>query len=234
MVCLTAFASAGLIPNGDFSSGFSNWSTTGDTDTDTSFTYGGTGGGTISPTTGSHVSEIQSSRRRINSIANFLGVSTADLRNAGGIYHNGYDGAAIQTTFFGSGEVSFDWNFWTTDAPSPPIPIFNDFAVVTLSGPGIVGTQITLLADVYDNGLATASGLGPVNGTGWQSLTLNLPSTGNYTIGFASLNENDRFYDTYLHIDNVQVHPLPEPGTFLGASFLLGFLLLHRSRRRHR
>ncbi|MEM7386133.1 MAG: hypothetical protein AAF514_14425 [Verrucomicrobiota bacterium] len=220
-----------LIPNGDFSGGFASWATLGSTDTDTSFTYGAPGAGTISPITGSQVSEIHSSGANAAALAGFLGVTTAAMNNAGGVSHVTADGAAIKTTFWGGGLVSFNWNYWTLDAP-PPIPDYNDFSIATISGPGIAGTEVILLADVYGNGLADPTGLGPANGTGWQSLTIPLPGTGNYTIGFASLNPGDRNYDSYLHIDNVRT--LPEPGTAFSATFLLAFLLFQRTRRRQR
>ena len=46
------------ITNGDFSSGLTGWSTTGVVTTATSYTYGGTGGGTIYPTAGTRVAEL--------------------------------------------------------------------------------------------------------------------------------------------------------------------------------
>ena len=224
------------ITNGDFSSGLTVWSTTGVVSTATSYTYTGAGAGTIFPTAGTRVAElINVGGVSRNSMESFLGLSKNTLqRFSNGLTHPAYPdysltiGSVLKRTLTGAGGVlTFDWNFWRTDYPP-----YNDMAFFTISGPGISGTQIVLLSDVNSSAeaLATASGYGPSNGTGWQSYSYALPSTGNYTIGFGIVNAQDSAYPTYLYIDNVAL--VPEPSAAFTAVALLGTGLLYTLRRR--
>lgn len=115
---------------------------------------------------------------------------------------------------------------WTRDYPP-----YNDFAFVSLSGPGISGTQLTLLTSV--NTFAGPAGTnGPSNGTGWQTTTLTLPETGTYTIGFGTMNARDTAFASYFYVDDLQTTCIPEPSTALAAAVALAAALWPRRRRR--
>ena len=212
------------ITNADFSSGLSGWSSTGVVSTATSYTYGNPAGGTISPTAGTRVVEMRT-RTSVNrnSLASFLGTTSTALNSL--VSGNATRGSAIRTTFTGTGSITFDWNFWTRDYPP-----YNDFAFVALSGPGISGTQLTLLSNV--NAFAGPNGTnGPSNGTGWQSSTLTLPGDGVYTIGFGTMNSVDNAVNSYFYVDNLQTTCVPEPSTALAAFFALGLIFWLPNRR---
>ncbi|MCB1094821.1 MAG: hypothetical protein KDN22_04500 [Verrucomicrobiae bacterium] len=238
LLALGGTQASATITNGDFSSGLTGWSTTGVVTTATSYTYGGAGGGTILPTAGTQVAELVNAGGVADtSMDTFLGLKRNTLQKfSDSLTHPGYadysltTGSVLKRTLTGaSGILSFDWNFWRTDYPP-----YNDLAFFTISGPGISGTQIVLLSDVNGSAeaLATTSGYGPSNGTGWQSYSYALPSTGNYTIGFGIVNASDTAYPTYLYIDNVSL--VPEPSAAFTAAALLGTGMLYPLRRRRR
>ena len=225
------------ITNGDFSAGLTGWTTAGVVSTAASYTYGNPGGGTILPTAGTQVAELRTvggvSRASMESV---LGLPNNSLQTFSNSLSHPYrkwrvrNGSVMTRTIVGASDyVSFDWNFWRRDYPS-----YNDLAFFTISGPGITGTEIILLSDVNSSpeALAVTSGYGPANGTGWQSYTYNLPSEGDYTIGFGVINSRDTAYNSYLYIDNVDSVVVPEASTALTAALLFGTALMYPLRRR--
>ena len=237
MLTMGAAPSWATIANGDFSAGLAGWSTTGVVSTAPSYTYGGTGAGTIFPTVGTQVSEL----------VNVGGVGRSTMEAALGLPNGALqtfsnslthphrhwrlrNGSVMTRTITdATGYISFDWNFWRSDYPT-----YNDLAFFTISGPGITGTQIVLLSDVNSSAeaLATTTGQGPANGTGWQNYSYTLPSSGDYTIGFGVVNARDTSVESYLYIDNVDSIVMPEPSAALTAFALLGTGLLYPLRRR--
>ena len=116
---------------------------------------------------------------------------------------------------------------WTRDYPP-----YDDFSFVTLSGPGITGTQVQLLSSVtmFTEGNGTN---GPSNGTGWITTTLSLPGDGVYTIGFGTMNARDNAVTSYFYVDNLETTCIPEPSTAFAAFFAIGlvcWLPYHRRR----
>ena len=230
-----------LILNGDFDAGLTGYSAAGIVSVAGSYTYAGPSpfvSGTIAPTSGASVSEIRSTGGiNTNLLEQALGLQTNALRDLSDsltrshpLYSVRY-GSGMTTTFDGSGELSFDWNFWTEDyAP------YNDLAFFTISGPGITGTDLVLLSDVNGSAeaLATVTGTGPGAGTGWQGFDYTLPGTGVYTIGFGVVDGRHKSGPSYLHIDNIQASVLvPEASTAFSAGLLLlGSLGLMVRRRR--
>ena len=252
--CLFVFAGLGplaraaLITNGDFSSGLSGYTTVGAVSTATSYTSTepstsfGSGPylpGTILPTTGTNVSQLRATKNgpATNLIESTLGLSGGSLQALSDSLTHPYahyglrGGAAMQTSFNGSGTLTFDWNFWREDfAP------YNDLSFFTISGPGITGSEVILLSDVNGSAesLALTTERGPGGGTGWQGFSYTLPGAGVYTIGFGVVNGRTGRVPSYLHIDNIQASVLvPEASPALTAALLVisGFGLAMRRRR---
>ena len=228
----------GTISNGDFSSGLTGWTTSGQVGTATSYSYPNPGGGTITPTSGTRVSELVTvGGSNLATLESTLGITSGSLQAlSDGLTHpySHYtltNGSVITRTITGASDyLSFDWNFWRRDYPP-----YNDLAFFTISGPGISGgTDIILLADVNNSAeaLDTTSWYGPAYGTGWNSYSYALPTMGDYTIGFGIVNARDTSYATYLHIDNVDSVVIPEPSAALTALALFGAGLLYPLRRR--
>ena len=218
-------AQAVLISNGDFSAGLTGYTTEGIAATATSYTYTGADGGTLAPTAGSQVTEIQSGGVNPDVLEASLGLPAGSLQGLSDSlthsnpYYTVRKASGIQTAFDGSGTLSFDWNFWTTDSPAD-----NDLSFFTISGPGITGTDIVLLSDLNGSAeaLALTSGTGLANGTGWQNFGYTLPGSGSYTISFGVLNSRSASFTSYLHIDNVQVSVLvPEASSAVTAALLV-------------
>ena len=237
-----------LITNGDFSDGLSGYTsvgivTTAPGYTDTTRPQGGGkrpwAGGSVSPTAGSQVSQLSSvSGVGATAIESTLGLPSGSLQalsdsltHPGNGHFNVRDASAMQTTFDGSGVLSFDWNFWSDDYSQS-----NDYSFFTISGPGIAGNEIVLLADVNGSAeaLAAISARGAGGGTGWQDFAYSLPGAGVYTIGFGVVNGRNQNVPSYLHIDNIQTSALvPEASTSLTAMLLVisGLSLATRRRR---
>lgn len=210
--------------HGNFSSDLTNWDKVGTVTTAASYTYSDPQGGTISPTAGTQVAELRSSRNvRRNSLASFLGTTSGTLNSL--VSSTALRGSAMRTTFTGSVSVTFDWNMWTRDYPP-----YADFSFVTLSGPGITDTQVTLLANV--DAFADPSSNGPSNGTSWNSSKLNLPGDDVYTIGFGVMNARDNAVTSYFYVDNLETTCVPEPSTALAAFFAIGLVCWLPYRRR--
>ena len=130
MTILSASPSQAAIFNGNFSSGFSGWNTTGNTDASS---------GAAVLTTGS----VDTS-----SMESFLGLPSGTLN---GIGNSPTFGSAIKQSFFANAGtvVSFDWLFKAGDY----LP-FNDFSFVSL-----VPSGANLLSNVAQVGNYGSSGL---------------------------------------------------------------------------
>lgn len=237
-----------LITNGDFTDGLSGYTPVGSVTTASSYsdtTKPQTGGkrpwlgGSVSPTSGSQVSQLGTvSGIEATAIESTLGLPSGSLQalsdsltHPGNGHFNVRDASAMQTTFDGAGVLSFDWNFWSDDYSQS-----NDYSFFTISGPGITGNEIVLLADVNGSAeaLASISARGAGGGTGWQNFAYSLPGTGVYTIGFGVVNGRNQNIPSYLHIDNIQASALvPEASTSLTALMLVisGLGLATRRRR---
>lgn len=69
--------------------------------------------------------------------------------------------------------------------------------------------------------------------TGWQHLSIGLPNTGTFTVGFGLWEVAEGTQPTAILIDNVTLTAIPEPSTaiLLGGGLLLGWLRRRRMRR---
>lgn len=135
-------AQAAII-NGDFSSGFSGWSTLGDTDA--------TSGAAVLNTLGADLADIES----------FLGLPTGALAGISGT--NPINGSAIKQSFFANAgtTISFDWFFQAGDY----FP-FNDFAFYSLvpTGGANLLSNVAAVGDFGNSGQQSLSFLIPTTG----------------------------------------------------------------------
>lgn len=209
LLALGTTQSEATITNGDFSSGLTGWSTSG-------VVWVSSGEARLRNTGGVNLAAMESA----------LGLSSGELQTfSNGLSGNPTNptvtnGSVMTRTISGaSSYISFDWNFWRNDYPP-----YNDMSFFTISGPGITGTDIILLSDVNSStaAQATTSGQGYNRGTGWQTFSYALPSTGTYTIGFGVSNSSDTAVASYLYIDDVDSLVIPEPSAGFTAIALLG------------
>jgi hypothetical protein len=144
----------------------------------------------------------------VTTIASFLGVSTSSIRDGTAA---GQEGSAFTInlgTLTAGTTITLNYDFLTNElAPGQ----HNDFAFWELNS----GT-IHVFSDT-NSGL-----LGPTNGpgnpfaleTGYQTLTISITATANYTLGLGVMDATTTDTSSGLLIDNIQVVAVPEPTTF--------------------
>jgi hypothetical protein len=170
---------------------------------------------TVTPA-GSYMARLDSNGVLVSDLETFFGLNPGTLVNGlpapGGEPTNG---AGIYQDFAGNAgdTVSMYWAYVARDY-NP----FNDPAFAVIIGPGD-SQQVTVLASIYSGGIT----VGNYGATGWHAFTYELPSTGNYRLGFGVANTLDTALDGALFLDNAAGGlsgggEIPEPGTF----FLLG------------
>lgn len=132
-----------------------------------------------------------------SSIANFLGISNADLENLA--IYNAVGGSAAKTSInVEAGDVlNFDWFFRAGD----PFP-FNDFSFWTLNN------TANFLVDILHIQIFGS----PTSG----SVSYTFDTSGTYTLGFGVLDSFDEWGDSSLIVNNVTTTSVPEPATVLG------------------
>ena len=146
--------------------------------------------------------------------ASFTGSGTA--ANASVLYQS--------FTVFGTGDISFDWNFLTDEGGGFGSQI--DFAFYVLQ-------SATGLAVIGDTSAPAISGFDKQ--TGFSTETITGLTAGSYLIGFGVVNKNTVSKDSGLLIDNVLLvdsgtdPSIPVPAT--AAMFALGLLGLRRRSR---
>ena len=216
-IACTTRADAGLV-NGGFESGFSGWSTLGFTSVETSAFGSG-------PTEGTQQALMRSgdgtTSATLADLDTFFGFAAGQLNSisTGRVE----DGSAIKQTFTANAGnlLSFNWNFLTKESITAPDPAFNDFAFFSLN------STPTKLADLFSS--FTTSSTAFTSETGFQTLSISLPVTGTYTLGFGVANVGDQFIDSGLLVDNVQLTAtaVPEPSSLmlgcLGILLMLGY-----------
>ncbi len=232
-ICSSSFGA--VVLNGGFESGFTSWVTAGNT------TVGG--GNIISPpvsppqllsqallTSGNGVVGQDNSLTvsGANGLESFLDLAAGNLNSIGA---GAFRGSGIKQSLISvnaGDELTFMWNFLTTEArPSAN----NDFAFFSVSrdtSTGFVPT-LTLLAN-------TNSNFSPITGgdfaaqTGYQQASLTFALGGNYTLGFGVVNVPDQFGPSGLLLDQVSITAVPEPSSLS----LIGLLALGLVARRQR
>ena len=191
-------SSASIITNGSFESGLSSWSTIGDVSVETSaFGSGPTDGVSqvlITTGTGS-VSD--------SDLEAFLGLFAGTL-DAISPYDYVIEGSAIkQDISVQLGDtLTFDWNFLTDDS-------VGDFAFYTVAPAAI---ELANDTDSLLVGSSTSFGWE----TGFGTVSLVMPATGTYTLGFGVVDVMDGDFDSALLVDSISgTSAVPEPATLL-------------------
>ncbi len=213
---LIGISNAHAISNGGFEVGtFGSWDTIGVTSIETAAL--GTG-----PTEGTYQGLLSNDfgSATQSSLESFLGLSggTLDSLVTTPSPAGATEGSAIKQTFSGTaGDIlSFDWNFLTDDGPpGGESSTYNDSAFYTLNG------QAFLLADTL--GVFSPSYTGYVAETGFGTVSITLPGTGLYTLGFGVVDVGDSLFNSALLVDNVVANPEPSTIVLLGTG-LAGFL----------
>jgi hypothetical protein len=202
--------------NGGFETGFTGWSTIGNTSIQNA-SYGS------GPTEGNSDALLSAPADNSDALPtdleNFLGLSSGSLDGINGsIYH----GSAIKQTFSAEAgqTLTFQWNFLTNESQDSS---FSDFAFVSIQS----------LAKLGDTSSSLTGSLSPfANETGFQTFSYTIPTSGSYTLGIGVANATDSFGNSAVLVDNVAVVPTPP----LGIGFLTAGVLSLRSRfsRKHK
>ncbi|WP_435236567.1 PEP-CTERM sorting domain-containing protein [Psychromonas sp. PT13] len=124
------------------------------------------------------------------------------------------DGLILNSQIWDEGEqLSFDWNFNTTDY----MP-FNDYSFLKITD---------VLGNIIDDiTLADVSSVGDYGATDWQTYVYTFAETGSGLISFGVSNIGDDSVNSYLYVDNVSV-PAPASLTLLSLA-LFGFAFSRR------
>lgn len=138
-------------------------------------------GGDFKPTGGDQMVVLEAYGSFANpatSVTDFLGVPALPSDSDG---TRAADGSAMKTTIAVKvgDEISFDWMFDARDQSAGGGQVFNDYAVLTISGPD--GPEVFKLADVRQTGDFGASG--------WRTSSYLAASDGELTAGFAVMND---------------------------------------------
>lgn len=154
-------------------------------------------------------------------LATFFGVSGSLIRDGISVSQEG-SGFLINLGTLNAGDViTLNYDFLTADLQN------TDFAFWELNS----GT-IHVFADTNSPLLTpTSDPTNPFNlETGYQTLTINITTTGTYTLGLGVSDGGDVTGPSGLLIDNIQVTPVPEPTTIAFSIAGAALLVALRSR----
>jgi len=225
LLVASSSASAGLINAGFEDGNLSNWGSSGDVivtgdivDFQTE-QYGGLG--PINAFEGDYMAQLTAGTTTVGALAAIMGTTEAAIEATNG-GANATDGSLIyQSTSASAGDsFTFNWNFVEEDY----LP-YDDWA--------FYGVQ-------FENGVtelfkfASLGVTGPdqdANINGWESVTVDIGQTGNYTFYFGIVNTQDIQLDSTLFIDGITgtgdlSTSVPEPSTL--AIFSLALISLVR------
>lgn len=153
----------------------------------------------------------------VTTIASFLGVSASTIRDG---IATGQEGSAFTInlgTLTAGTVVTLDYDFLTTEVPPGQ---HNDFAFWELNS-----GAIHVFSDTNSALLHPTTGAGnPFNlETGYQTLSITIPTTGPQTLGLGVMDATTTDNPSGLLVDNIQI--VPEPTTIAfgiaGASLLV-------------
>ena len=161
-----------------------------------------------------------------STLATFFGVSSSLIRD-GTATSQEVSGFTISLGMLTAGTtITLGYDFLTTEVPPGQ---HRDFGFYTLTG----NSGVTVIADAFSPLLhPTTDPTNPFNlETGYQTLTININTTGTYTLGLGVSDATTTDNPSGLLIDNIQViSPVPEPTTI--AFSIAGAALLVALRRR--
>ena len=130
----------------------------------------------------------------------FLGLTNSAFNTKAGISIKEFE-AIKQTVRVGSGsQLSFQWNFGTTETPGGA---YNDMAFFYVTDSSGSEVQFTTLGSV--NGSSFISGGPGGNMTGYQTTTFNFPSAGTYTIYLGVAEDIDTGGTSFIYLDDFQM-----------------------------
>lgn len=153
------------------------------------------------------------------SLATFFNVSGTQIRDGAAVSQEGSGFTINLGTLTAGSTLSFDYDFLTNEIQPGA---HNDFSYYTLNS----SSPVTLIADTNSAFLHPTSGAGDPFAleTGYHTLTINIATTGTYTLGLGVSDAVTTDNPSGLLVDNIQV-VVPEPTTIAfsiaGASLLV-------------
>lgn len=162
----------------------------------------------------------------------FLGIDPDALdvaSNFPGLNLSPNEGSAIKQSFSSDTDfsVSFDWNFLTNDGDVPGLSSTRDYAFVILTKDGEAPIVQTLDSSSGDFP-SSLNGINFNQQSGLNAFDSGLLSAGDYHLAFGVVDISGTDKTSALLVDNVFVdrvqspQPVPEPGTLLGLSAVVG------------
>jgi hypothetical protein len=202
------------LTNGGFETGdYTGWNTLGDASIQTLGTgFNPPQGNDVAflnnDPSGSNTYDGTAATTNVGALDSFSGLAAGTLEGDGVT-----SGTAISQTFSTSGgALSFEFNFLTNE---PGAAGNQDFAYVTLSGPGIAGTEIFQIANpttpagtappltTAQSGIYSYLDGGTGTETGYLPYTIAGLTSGTYTVAFGVTNVTDNNGSSGLLIDSV-------------------------------
>lgn len=157
-------------------------------------------------------------------LASFFGVTSSLIRDGAATSQEG-SGFSINLGVLTAGStIAFDYNFMT-DELSPGQ--HNDFAFYTLTG----NSGVSVIADTNSVLLHPTTNMSNPFAleTGYQPFTINITTTGNYTLGLGVSDATTTDNPSGLLMDNLQVN-VPEPSAVAFGIAGAALLVVLRSR----
>ena len=166
----------------------------------------------------------------VSSLASFFGISQSAIKNGTSTGQEG-SGFTINLGSLSAGSaISLDYDFLTQE-PSDGSGN-RDFAFYTLTNQN----GVTVIKDVFgatDSTPSSPSGNPFGNQSDYLNLTINVPTSGNYTLGIGVVDTGSVSTDdapSALLVDNIQINAVPEPTTIAFSIAGAGLLVALRTR----
>jgi hypothetical protein len=232
-IAITALGQGHLqaaVINGGFESGsLSGWNSLGNVSVSSGISYGVAG--SVLPDTGSFAARLIAGGQTAGTLASAMGISESALEASNqGV--NAFDGSLVSQTIsaIAGDKLQFRWNFAEKDGYLNGVNslLFDDWAFFGIQFNGNP-TEVSSLASVAGTGPTTGCTVG-----GWETLTVDITDSGDYTFYFGVVNGIDGMQDSELWLDGgviSGISAVPEPGSLLGLGLLLSSGVWLRSRR---